>query len=790
MRWLSSIDRKLLRDLIHIRGQGLAVAIIVACGVAIMVMALGALSSLQASQDAYYDRFRFAHVFAQVKRAPESLKTRIQNIEGVRTAQTRITAFVTLDIEGLNEPANGRLISLPETGEPVLNQVTLNRGRWPERGRHDEIIVSKAFADAHYYEAGDHVTAILNGHAKALQIVGVGDSPEYIYTLGPGALLPDDKRFGVFWINRKALEAAFDLEGAFNDVSLMIDPDMQAESVIDDLDRILDPYGGIGGYSRDDQISHAFIKSEMQQLQSMARIIPPVFLIVSALLLNAILGRLIATERQQIGILKAFGYTSSEIGWHYIKLALVITFVGLIIGFALGAALARLVTHLYSDSFRFPILLYQLSPPAFLLSGLAAFGAAIIGALSAAMKAASLAPAEAMHPAPPESYRRGLIQQFSAKLKFDEPTRMILRHITRWPGRGATTVLGIAAAQGLLIGTLFSFDSLDSLLETFFYRTDPYEVSFSFVEPRGNEAVLDFARLPGVITVEPTRHAVIRLTNGQFEERALVIGLESGSTQKRVLDFDNQYTVLPKKGLTLSGQLAGMMAAQVGDIVTVEFLEGRRPILDITVSSIVSEYIGSTAYMDKAQLNRLLMESDVVTGGYAKIDATQMSGFQEAVLSRPVIASVALQSASIESFETTLEETISIMMSIYAIIGGAIAAGVVYNAARISLTERGRELASMRVLGFTQTEVSYILIGELVILTLIALPVGCLMGAGMAYAVATGMSTELFRVPLVIDPSTYGYSTLIVLLAMLLSSLLVIRRIRGLDMISVLKTKE
>lgn len=779
-----------MRDFLHLRGQAMAVAIIVACGVAIMIMALGALSSLQASQDVYYERFRFAQVFAQVKRAPTSRVGDINTIAGVRTVETRIVGYAKLDIEGFNEPINGRLISLPESGEPVLNRVILHQGRWPDPKRTNEVIVSKAFTEAHGFQPGDTFNAILNGHAQTLQIVAIAESPEYIFTLGPGALLPDDKRFAVIWAGRKALEASFDLEGAFNDISLMIDPNVNESAVINELDRRLDRYGGIGAYGREDQVSHAFINSEMQQLQSMARIIPPVFLTVSALLLNAIMGRLIATERQQIGILKAFGYTSLEVGWHYIKLALIITSVGLLFGFGLGAVLARLVTHLYSDSFRFPVLLYQLSPQAFIISASAALGAAIIGTLNAALKAGKLEPAEAMHPAPPESYRRGKIQALSAKLHFDEPTRMIMRHITRWPARGATTVLGIAAAQGLLVGSLFSFDSLDSLLETFFYRTDPYEVSFSLAEPRGRDAIFNFNRLPGVIKTEPTRHVAVRLTHDQFEERAVVIGLMPSGTEKRVLSLNGQYAVLPKKGLVLSGQLATMIRVSAGEAVHVEFLEGRRPVLNVPITAIIDDYIGASAYMDKSQLNALMMEGNVVSGGYAKIDPAQLGAFQSAVMARPIISGIALQSASISSFETTLEDTISIMMFIYTLIGAAIAAGVVYNAARISLTERGRELASMRVLGFTQGEVSYILIGELAILTLIALPIGCLLGLGMAFAVASGMSTELFRVPLVINPSTYGYSAVIVLLAALVSSLLVVSRVRSLDMISVLKTKE
>lgn len=772
------------------RGHGFAIAIIIACGVAMMIMSLGALTSLQASQDTYYERYRFADIFAQVKRAPESLIRDISNIEGVRFSETRIKSLVTLDVEGFEEPTNGLFISLPDKSDPTLNRVLLHMGRWPDPGRPEEIVANKAFTDAHEFEPGDQISGVLNGLRRDLTVVGIGDSPEFIYTLGPDAFLPDDKRFGVFFMRRKALEAAFDMDGAFNDVSLKLSPNAKLKTVIDELNLILGPYGGIGAYDREDQLSHAFIESEMGQLRSMARIIPPVFLIVSALLLNAILGRLISTERQQIGILKAFGYTNRSVSWHYIKLAMAITVVGVVIGFALGAVLARLLTHLYSDSFRFPVLLFHLSPLSFVIGAGAAIFAAIIGALNAALKAARLEPAEAMHPAPPAGYRRSRLQKLGAKLPFDEPTRMIIRHVRRWPGRSATTILGVAASMGLLVGTLFSFDAIDSLTDTFFYRTDPYEAVFSFTEPRGNEAIIEFARLPGVISVEPSRNAVARLKNGPKEERIGVFGLLPDAKNKRVIDRQGQYTTLPSHGLTLSTQLSRMMDARIGDVLTIEFLMGRRPILEIPVTAIVEDFIGASAYMDKTRLNRILMEDDVVTGGYAKLDPAAMPAFRRAVLERPIINNVTLQSAAIRSFEETLDETISIMMNIYALIGGAIAASVVYNAARIALTERGRELASMRVLGFTKSEVSYILIGELTILTLVALPLGCLFGAALAWSIATSMSTKLFRVPLVIEASTYGVSALIVLVAGLVSAVLVIRRVSQLDMISVLKTKE
>lgn len=790
MSLVSALDRKLLRDLVHLRGQGIAVSAIVACGVAIMVMALGAMASLELSRDTYYERYRFADVFSNVKRAPERLSKKVADIDGVRTVETRITHLVTLDIEELREPANALLISLAEDGEPVLNGVLLYSGRWPNPARPDEAVVSKDFVEANSYDLGSTVRAIINGRAREIEIVGIGDSPEHIYMLPPGALIPDERRYGVFWMSRRALEAAFDLDGAFNDVSLSLSPGASEASVIEALDTLLEPYGSGGAYDREDQLSYAFIDGEMQQMAATAAIIPPIFLLVSAMLINAILGRLIATERQQIGLLKAFGYSRGEISWHYIKMALGLVSGGVVAGFILGAALARLLTNLYSDTFRFPDLIFRLEPSAFVIGAGAAGIAAVVGALGSARAAADLPPAEAMSPEPPTVYRKGIVQRAFALIQLDEPTRMILRHITRWPIRAAVTVIGVAASQGLLVGTLFAFDSMDVMIESRFHRTDAYDASISFMEPMDTRALREIERLPGVLSAQPNRDVSVRIRSNQNSERVSLTALDPGGRQRRILDASNSFSEVPEHGVALSSHLASMVGAGLGDRITIEVLEGRRPVQAVPVTMLVDESVGWPAFMDAQNLNRMMGEGKVVRGAYVMLDPDKLDEFSEAVLERPGIASVLLQSTAIESFEQTLEETINIMMTIYALIGGSIAAAVTYNAARIGLTERGRELASLRVLGFSELEVSYILVGELALLVILALPLGGLLGYGLAALIATSMASDLYRIPLVIDPSTHGFAALVVIAASFASAVFVRQRVKSLDLIAVLKTRE
>ena len=322
---MRTLDRKLLRDLWRLRGQVLAIALVVASGVAVLVMSLVSIEALEETAAAYYERYRFAQVFAEVKRAPEKLVRRIADIPGVQSVETRIVKLATLDLAGFEEPVTGQLISIPERGESVLNRLALRAGRLVAPGRVDEVVLSEPFAEAQDFAPGDHLHAILNGRKRRLEVVGIALSPEYVYAIGPGQLLPDNEHFGVLWMGREALEAAFDLDGAFNEISLSLLRNTRPEDVIERLDKLIGRYGGIGAYDRADQISNWFLMNEIEQLKSMASILPTVFLAVAAFLSNMVLTRLIATERGEIGLMKAFGYSNLEVGWHYVKLVMVMT---------------------------------------------------------------------------------------------------------------------------------------------------------------------------------------------------------------------------------------------------------------------------------------------------------------------------------------------------------------------------------------------------------------------------------------------------------------------------------
>lgn len=788
---MNMLDRKLIRDVAHLRGQVVAVALVVACGVAAFVAMRSTYHSLLASQDAYYRQYRFAEVFAQFKRAPATLAARIASIPGVAVAETRVVANVTLDVPGVSEPARGRIISIPEKQAPMLNDLHMVNGRYVEVGKRDEVIISGAFAGANNLHPGDALTVIINGRWQRLRIVGVALSPEYVYEIGGGEMFPDSRRFGVMWMSRAALGPAFDMEGAFNDVAISLAPGASESAVIERLDTLLEDYGCLGAYGRDDQTSHHFISNEIAELQVTSTFVPGIFLGVTAFLLHLVLSRLVATQRDQIAVLKAFGYSNLSIGLHYLKLALVAVSGGVALGIAGGWWFGYRITELYTEFFRFPVLRFGASASVLLTAVLISFVSASAGALVAVRRAVLLPPAEAMRPEPPARFRAGFIERFGLAYFLSPAARIIVRNLARRPLKALLTTFGIALSVALLVtGFFLYYDAINRVVDVMFHVVYREDVSIVFNEPRPASVRYDVAHLPGVIRAEAHRFVPARLRFGHRMRRMALTGLEGGAELWRVVDMDYRVSVLPPEGLVLTKKLAELLGAKPGDVLTVEVMEGERPVRQVLVAGTVDDLIGMSAYMELGALNRLMREGGTISGLHLMVDDSALPALYATLKKTPAVRSVIVPSALLDNFNQTLARTMGTSTAVLIFFACVIAFGVVYNGARIALSERGRELASLRVLGLTQREVAVMLLGEQALLVLLAIPTGWALGYGLSWLITWAIDTELMRLPLVISGRTLMRASLIVVLAALLSGLLVARRLRRLDLIEVLKTRE
>jgi putative ABC transport system permease protein len=785
---IATLDRKLLRDLREMKGQALAIAAVVAAGVAMFVTYHSNFDSLRRTQGAYYERNRFGEVFASCQRAPVRLEERIAAIPGVAQADQRVVADLTLDVAGFDEPATGRLISVPAVGRPRLNDVFLRRGRWIEPGRPDEVVVSEAFANAHRLVPGDRLAALINGRRRLLQVVGLGLSPEYVYIIPPGELIPDDRRFGILYMERRALGAAFDMEGGFNDVSLSLVPGASPDEVIARLDRILQPYGGLGAVPRRLQMSHWTLDNELAQLQSFGVLVPAIFLGVAAFLLNVAMTRALAIQRPQIAALKALGYSNREIGWHYVKWALCIAVVGALIGIGGGAWLGKGMIGIYNDYFRFPVLLYRLSAGVAVRASLIALTAGGLGALFAVSRAVRIPPAEAMRPEPPARYRTSLVETYG--LRLTHATRMVLRNVERQPWRALATVVGISFAVGILLFGFVFLDAMELLAEVQFSLVQRQDVTVSFVEPTSSRALHEVGSLPGVMAVEPMRTVAVRLRHAHRHRTLALAGMPATPELNRIVDISGRAVSMPPEGLMMSRILGQVLGVAPGDDVLVEVLEGARPVREVRVAGLVDDYMGVAAWMEIGALRRMLREGRTLSGAHLMVDPDRLDVLYRHLKTLPRVAGVAITSAARDAFRRIMAQNFELITIFNVGFAVIISFGVVYNAARISLSERTRELASLRVLGFTIGEISLILLGELALLTLLAIVPGLLVGWALSTFVLRSFSSEVYRIPLVFTPANAAWSILTVAAAATVSGMAVRRKLDHLDLVAVLKTRE
>lgn len=784
------LDVKLFRDLRRLWAQALAIALVIAGGVATLVMAVGSHRSLNDTRIAYYERYQFADVFALVRRAPKALVNQIAEIPGVVTVEARIAKLALLDIPNFREPATGQFISLPEGGQPVLNQLYMRFGRLPEPLSINEVVISESFADAHAFVPGARFSAILNGRKRELLVVGIALSPEFVYAIGPGDIMPDDRRFGIIWMSEKELANAYDLDGAFSSVNLKLMQGASEREVIRRLDALLDRYGGRAAHGRKDQTSHAWLDHELDMLNNMSRTLPPIFLLVAAFLVNLTLTRFVALEREQVGLLKALGYRNRTIAAHYVKFVILIAILGIAIGTAAGTWLGIYVTRLFGDFFRFPFLIFTKSLDLYLTAAALSLVAAIVGAVRALGEVVKLAPAVAMQPPAPPRFHHVLPAWLSVDRILSQPTMMTLRNITRHPIRAAFTTLGMALATAILIVSLFVSGTMEALIDVTYFMADRQNATVSFIEKRSQDVVKQVARLPGVLAVEPYREVPVRIRNGSIERRLMLSGRPRDADLSRIIDINLRPVVLPESGLAISDMLAKILGVEVGEFVEVDLLEGARRTVILPIAAKVEDYFGLRGMMDADALARLMREAPAVNSVHLSVDANSVDRLYAAIKNLPTVSAMALQRDSLANFRRSIALVVNTMAGIYTGLAAIIAFGVVYNSARISLSERARELASLRVLGFTRGEVLRILLLELALLAVIAQPPGWAIGYGLAWIMKTNLAGELMRVRLVVEHSTYVLASAVVIAAAVASAFVVRQRVNRLDLVAVLKTRD
>ena len=782
---ITTLDRKLLRDIGGMKGQVLVVSLVMACGVAMMIVSQSVILSLERTRDAYYQHYRMPDVFGVVSSAPLSLRNRLSQIHGVATVEMRVVKNALLDMEGVQEPVRARLVSLPEAGEHGLNQIYLRRGRLPQAGAQQEAVVSEAFAQAHGLKIGDRLTAILNGHRDHLDICGIGLSPEFVFEAAPGQTLPDNRHYGVFWLHYHSLAAAFNLDGAFNDFCMDLSPGTDPQEVIEVVDQMLFTYGAPGAYALSDHPSSKRLGDELRIVRALALAYPMVFLCVAAFMVNSVTSRLVRLQREQIAQLKALGYTSWQVGRHYLNYALVIVATGTGFGIVAGWRLGHIMLAAYTRLFHFPELQFQLDQRAMVMALLVSVAAAVLGVAGAVWLAVKLSPAEAMRPEPPADFKPSLLERLGLTRGAGLVFRMALRNIERRPMQAWFTVAGLALATGLLVLPGALADSVDQLLTYQWADHFRQNVMLHMRSPSSRNTQHDLEHLPGVGLVEPVRGFMARVSHAHHARRLYILGLSRNSKLIHPRDAEGRALALPTEGL-VSSQKRG----EVGDSIQVQTLEGRCESLEVKVRGFMADFYGMAVYMDIDAVRRLLRESESMTSAMMSVDASRWDDFMHEVKTQPKIEFAGVKKNELAAFRASTGQSIGMLRQLFLWLAVIVAFGVVYNSARIALSERGRDLATLRVVGLTKREVAGVLLGELTLLVLVALPLGLVFGRVLASYVISAVGNETVRLPHYISSITYANAVLVVLAAAAASFAMVGFMLNKLDLVSVLKARE
>lgn len=786
----SVLHRKTARDLARAAGPVASIALVMAGGTGALVMSLGTSAALERARDAHYDECRFPDGFVRLVRAPLADLAALRAIPGVAAAEGRAVGAARLTVHGLVEPANARIESLPDSGEPALGRPLVRRGRLPETGRGDEVAVNEAFAEANRLGPGDAIEATVHGHRKTLRIAGVVLSAEQVYRIGAGGVFPDDRRSAAVWMRRGDLAPALGLDGAFNELVFRLSPGTDARAVHAAIDRRLAPHGGTGARGRDDHPSHRYLRDELRELRTMASIPPSIFLAASAFSLQVFLGRLVRAERERIATMRAFGFTRGRVAGHYLEFAAAIASLGAALGIAAGFALGRWATGIYAGFFRLPGLAFSLEPGSLAIALTTGVGAALLGATTAARAAASLPPAEAMRPEAPATYRRGPLDRAGLTRRCGLPVRMAARRIVRHPVRTVLTGLGVAFAIAVLVVGGFAHAAMDRLVTLLFTFAMREDLSVSFVEPTDGRAGAELASLPGVRRVEPVRSVPARLVHGSRSRLEPLVGVDPDAELRRIIDLDGRVATVPARGLLLAEPLAASLGVRLGDAIRIEIEEPTRELgrtFVEPVAAIVRTPVGLGAWIRRDDLARRLGEHDTITGATLSVDPGELPRTLDRLGERPEVASVGRADVALASFESTVRRTILLMRSLNVAFASVLAFGAVATAGRVALEERSAELATLRILGFERREVSRMLDLESAVIIIAAIPVGLGLGTLLVRLVAALLASETVRIPATVSPDTVALAITVVLAASLVAAAGARRTLARLDLLATLR---
>jgi len=792
---VSVLDRKLLREL---RASWLlltAIVSIIAVGVACYVSMGGAYHNLTEAKRRYYRQCRMADFWIDLKKVPLAELDALAELPGVAAICPRIGFYATVDLEHVTKPLNGMVLSLPDRREAVINDVVIERGGYFTDRRENEVIVNEAFAAHHKLKPGDWIRLVLNNRRQELFIVGTAISSEFVYLLGPGAITPDPEHFGVFYLKQTYAEDVFDFDGAANQVVGRLASDVQQNphELLDRAERLLSSYGVFTTTPLVDQASNKYLSEEIRGLRSFAFFLPAIFLAVAAMVLNVFLRRLAEQQRTVVGTLNALGYSDRQIFVHFVKFGLTVGLVGGLLGCVLGFWFADRMTTMYRQFFEFPELNNRLYPGLQSTGLLISLICAVLGSLQGTRAVLRLKPAEAMRPKPPKQGGAILVERVTWLWgRLSSGWRMVLRGVVRNRVRTLAGVFAASMGASVLVTGFMLAEASRYLVDFQFKWVLKSDIDLTFKDEQSEDVLLEAARLPGVDRAEPILNVACTFYNGPYRKKGTITGLAPDARLTVPRDLQARPIRVPSAGLAMSRKLAEVLHLKRGDRVAIRPIKGLRRTQAVPVLEISDSYLGMAVYTDIHYLSRLIHEELALSGVQLATDHNQAhtAALHRELKRLPALQAVSARVDMLESLETTLVQVMWVFIGLLVVFAGVVFFGSILNASLISLAERQREVATLRVLGYGPWEIGSLLLRESMIVTL----AGTLPGMPIGYLLAVGVSmtfeTEMFRFPVVATPRTWIWTLVLAVVFGLLAHAVVQIVVHRMDWLEALQAKE
>ena len=791
---MSMLDRKLRRDLLAAKGLLIAIVLLIVIAISITVNCLGLYTNLETARRSFYAHCRMADFTVDLERFPLLELDRLQDIRGISELRPRISFMATVDLDGVDRPVSGQLVSMPREPSPVINNIVLKSGGYFTGLRRPEVILNDNFARARGIRPGRRIHVLLNGRRQPLEVVGTAVSSEFLITQPPGGMMPDAENFGILFVTEEFAEEALDFEGAANQLAGLLASGFRdrPDVVLENLRTMLHRWGEPTVTPLADQPSHLQIAAEIEQQRTVSLAIPAVFLITASLIMNVLMMRMAEQQRTIVGTLKALGYRNSQLFGHYIRFGIVVGLAGGVPGVLLGHLMASASTELYKDFFEFPNLVNRPVVPVMIGCLALSVVFATVGTLNGVRMILRLEPAEAMRPKPPLVARRTVLEKWVGLWKrlgfrWQTALRCVLRHRIR----SATGLFAAAMGTAMILWTLHLIDSVDEIIRFTYEQVLVSDAELSLTSERDYGALLEATRLAGVDRAEPVLAVGCTFRNGHHEQQGAIQGILATARLTVPCDAAGRRVPIPETGLLLSRSLAEALHVSVGEKLTVVPTTGERRERPMVVGRITESYFGSPAYARFETLNRMVGEEDSLNRIQLR---TQPGAVATHALQRQLKWMPALQTyTSAREQKAALIEVMApfnAIVSVLVIFAGLIFCGSILVSSMISLAERQQEVATFRVQGYGPATIGGIFLRETLVVNIIGLILGLPLGYVLIGLFGEAVSNDMIRFPFVISRRSWLLAVVLGLAFTVLSHGLVQRAINRLAWKDVLNVKE